>query len=194
MTTLIHPASSSNSTAPLFFDRSAAKSVTLAEAIGAYEPIVFSLAMRLTNSRPAAEDITQDVFLRLWLNPDSFDPTRGSIRTWLLCVCHGRSIDWIRRETAHRRRDTRRFDQPASYVSDTEDVVLAHDARDIVRSALAALPTNQRRAITLAYFGGLTYREVAGAMNVPQGTAKSYIRLGLTRLGRLIDCTVIDQT
>jgi RNA polymerase sigma-70 factor (ECF subfamily) len=154
----------------------------LAELYRRHGGAVFALAHRLLNDRTLAEEVVQEVFVRLWRDPDRFDADRGSLRSFLLANAHGRSVDLIRSETSRRRREERdaRLTAEAGYDVEHEvwDVALA----DHVRTALAALSDGERAAIELAYFGGHSYREVAQLLDEPEGTVKSRIRAGLVRL------------
>ncbi len=139
---------------------------------------VFSLALRLLKDRSAAEDVTQEVFVTLWRSPSKFDPQRGSLRSYLCAQAHNRSVDVIRAESARRTRQQREVDSElrGPDVSDVvANVLLANQVRTVVES----LPPNERRAIELAYFDGLTYVEVAKYLEEPEGTIKSRIRSGL---------------
>ncbi len=154
----------------------------LAEAYRRHGGAVFALARRLLVDRSLAEEIVQEVFLRLWNQPERFDPERGSLRSYLLAQCHGRSVDSLRSETARRNREDRDAQRTAEAGYDLEREVVDMVVADNVRDALEALPAGEREAITLAYFGGHTYREVATMLSEPEGTVKSRIRSGLKRL------------
>lgn len=140
------------------------------------------MALRITGDRAFAEEVVQEVFLRLWNEPERFDPARGSLRAFILTNTHGRSVDVVRSESARRSREERevRRTPPAGYDLEREvwDLTLAEH----VREAVADLRDEERAAIELAYFGGHTYREVAGMLDQPEGTVKSRIRTGLGRL------------
>lgn len=144
----------------------------------------FSLAYRMTGRRGAAEDVVQEAFLSLWRSGARYDQTRGSVRTWVLAVVHHRGIDALRRglkHDSHRASDEgieERFES-----GDRTDVqaVRREEAAE-VRSALAALPDEQSRAIELAYFGGFSHSEIATMLETPIGTVKGRIRLGLEKL------------
>jgi RNA polymerase sigma-70 factor (ECF subfamily) len=143
---------------------------------------ILALARRVTGDQGLAEDVIQEVFVRLWYEPHKFDPERGSLRTYLMTQCHGRSIDLVRSEAARRERETKNGRAAVSESDEPHRVTEeAADAQQ-VREALGALPMPEREAIELAYFGGRTYREVAGILNVAEGTIKSRIRAGLRRL------------
>jgi RNA polymerase sigma-70 factor (ECF subfamily) len=154
----------------------------LAEAYRRHGGAVFALARRLLGDGALAEEVLQEVFLRLWNEPDRFDPERGSLRSYLLAHAHGRSVDLIRSETARRRREERDARLTAEAGYDLEHEVWDLEVAGHVRDALGALSDDERAAIELAYFGGHTYREVAQLLGQPEGTVKSRIRAGLGRL------------
>lgn len=154
----------------------------LAEAYRRHAGAVFGLARRLLADAALAEEIVQEVFLRLWNDPDKFDPGRGSLRSYLLAQCHGRSVDLLRSETSRRRREENDLRRTAESGYDLEREVWDLTLADHVREALDTLPEAERQAIRLAYLGGHTYREVAIMLDEPEGTVKSRIRSGLKRL------------
>ncbi len=153
-----------------------------AEAYRRHAGAVFGLAQRLLWERALAEELVQEIFLRLWEQPERFDQSRGSLRSFLLMDAHARCVDRIRSDTRRKEREERsaRAEMVADYDLDLEAYDL--DVAEQVREALAALSDAERRAIELAYFGGHTYREVARILDEPEGTIKSRIRHGLTRL------------
>ena len=155
-----------------------------------YSDLVYSVSLRVVAEPQVAEDVTQDVFLRVWRRPEQFDLTRGKFVTWLLSVTRNRSID-------ERRSQGRRLRREAipSATSEVEDVLPSTDARDdpalatlladdrrAVRKALEVLPAEQKLAIQLAYFGGLTQQEIADRLSTPLGTVKTRIRLGMRKM------------
>jgi len=154
----------------------------LAEAYRRHAGAVFGLSRRLLAEPAMAEEIVQEVFLRLWNDPDKFDPGRGSLRSYLLAQCHGRSVDLLRSESSRRRREEKDLRRTAEAGYDLEREVWDLTVADQIRDALAALPEGEREAIRLAYFGGHTYREVATLLDEPEGTVKSRIRSGLKHL------------
>lgn len=153
----------------------------MGECYDQYSSFVYGLASRVIGDRHAAQDVTQDVFLHLWERPEAFDPARGGLRTWLGTLAHRRAVDHVRREEARRRRSDRAAAEAVTAV-DVDELALALVTAERVREALAGLPPEQREAIDLAYFGGRTYREVARVLGIPEGTAKSRMRLGLRRV------------
>ncbi len=154
----------------------------LAEAYRRHAGAVYALAKRLLVDAAMAEEIVQEVFLRIWNQPEKFDPERGSLRSYLLAQCHGRSVDMLRSETSRRNREERDARRTAERGYDLEHEVVDMSVAERVKDALATLPDIEREAISLAYFGGHTYREVADMLEQPEGTVKSRIRAGLKRL------------
>ena len=132
-----------------------------------------------------ADDVVQEVFVRLWTRADRFDGERGSLRSYLLAQTHGRSLDLVRAEASRRRREEREARDARGSRGPSDDVeqqVVQRSVADEVQAALATLPESERAAVELAYLGGLPYREVATRLGIPEGTAKSRIRAGLSHL------------
>lgn len=154
----------------------------LAEIYRRHAGAVFGLARRVLGSPAAAEEVVQEVFLRLWNAPDRFDPDRGSLRSFLLALTHGRAVDVARSDGARRRREEREAKMTAEAGYDLEREVWDLALGEQVRSAVSSLPDDERRPIELAYFGGHTYREVAALLEEPEGTVKGRIRTGLRRM------------
>ncbi len=148
-----------------------------------YSAKVFGLARLMCGSSQRAEDALQEGFLAVWTSRASFDPARGSPRAWLLTVIRNRCIDVIRRD---RRNDGLResegkleyFPAPGSVAEDAEE----HEEANRVRATLLGLPAAQREVIALAYFGGLSHTEIATRLQLPAGTVKGRIRLGLQKV------------
>lgn len=163
----------------------------LAEAYRRHGGAVFALARRLLNEQSLAEEVVQEVFFRLWDTPEKFDAARGSLRSYLLAQCHGRSVDLIRSEQSRRQREVKEHRQRAQAGYDIEHEVWDLAVAEHVREALVDLPQDERKAIELAYFQGHTYREVATILDQPEGTVKSRIRAGMKRMRRtLVDAGV----
>jgi RNA polymerase sigma-70 factor, ECF subfamily len=163
----------------------------LAELYDQFGSFVFGLAARVIGDRRAAEDVTQDVFLFVWEHPDAFDPERGRLRTFLGTLAHRRAVDHVRREEARRRRGQRDAAMQVS-VPDVDEMAMALVAAERVRAEVERLPVEQREAIELAYFGGRTYRQVAEELCIPEGTAKSRLRLGLRRIADALESNGIE--
>jgi RNA polymerase sigma-70 factor (ECF subfamily) len=156
--------------------------VALAEVYRRHGGAVYGLARRVLNSTAEAEDVTQEVFLRLWNQPDRFDPARGSLRSYLLAQSHARAVDAIRSLNARRLREAREARRTASAQYDMQHEVWDLALADQVSGALGQLPEDERRAIELAYFDGHTYVEVAVLLDQAEGTVKSRIRNGMRRM------------
>jgi RNA polymerase sigma-70 factor, ECF subfamily len=161
----------------------------LAEAYRRHAGAVFGLARRLLSAESLAEEIVQEVFFRLWEQPEKYDPGRGTLRAYLLAQCHGRSIDALRADSSRRRREERDVRRTAESAYDVEHEVWDLTVAEQMSTALAALPDGERRAIELAYYGGHSYREVASLLGEPEGTIKSRIRSGLKRLRGGLEAT-----
>ena len=144
----------------------------------------FSLAYRVTGTRVAAEEVTQDAFLALWRSGARYDRTRGSVRTWILAIVHNRAIDSLRRATTHSRRraDLEGVEERLEARERTPVEAARHEEGRVVRAAIGRLPGDQSRVIELAYFGGFTHVEIAEMLDAPLGTVKGRMRLGLEKL------------
>lgn len=154
----------------------------LAEVYRRHGGAVWSLARRVVRSDALADEVTQDVFLRLWREPDHFDAARGSLRSYLNAIAHHRAVDLLRAEMARTAREERDARATATAGYDLERHVSDLASAQHVREALTTLPERERVAIHLAYFEGYTYREIATLQEEPEGTIKSRIRTGLGRL------------
>jgi RNA polymerase sigma-70 factor (ECF subfamily) len=154
----------------------------LAETYRRHGGAVYALARRVVRDTGLAEEVVQEVFVRLWTTPDRFDPDRGSLRSWLLAQAHGRSIDRLRSDSSRRLREERDAQRTAAAGYDVESEAWDLAVADRVKDVMADLPEGERQAIELAYFDGYTYREVAKILATPEGTIKSRIRAGLKRM------------
>lgn len=152
--------------------------------------LAFGLAHRILGERGAAEDVVQEAFLAVWRRASSFRSDRGSARAWLLSIVHNSAIDRRRGRFRHEQTDVALDDLAFMLETDADDafeeVARLLEARE-VRTALQRLSTDQREAIELAYFGGLTQQEIAQRTGAPLGTVKSRMRLGLHRLRGLLE-------
>ena len=146
--------------------------------------VAFSLAYRIAGRRVLAEEVVQEAFLSLWRSGARYEPSRGSVRSWVLATVHHRAIDVLRRESSSSSRDVHDDELsarlPARERTDSE-AERRSDAQAI-RSALDELPPEQRQVIELAYFGGFTHSELATMLDLPAGTVKGRMRLGLSKL------------
>jgi RNA polymerase sigma-70 factor (ECF subfamily) len=159
----------------------------------AHGPAVHGLARRLLRNDALAEEVTQDVFLRLWRRPERFDPERGVLRSYLLRDAHGRAIDLLRAETSRRLREEKDAQRSSAVEAGPEQEVWDTVRSERVRQALQALPDRERDAVVLAYYRGLSYSQVAEALGEPEGTVKSRIRSALKRLqGPLLGAGLVE--
>lgn len=157
-----------------------------------YADLVYSASLRVLSDPQLAEDAAQDVFTRLWNQPRSFIPERGRFLSWLMSVTRNRAVDELRARGRRRRREGGPLGEPDEaaeplFASDPVDPQWSaelHEDQAAVRRALAALPGDQRLALELAYFGGLTQQEIATHLHEPLGTVKTRIRLGMQKLRR----------
>jgi RNA polymerase sigma-70 factor (ECF subfamily) len=160
---------------------------TFARVFAQHERRVHAAAMRILGDQARAQDVVQDVFLRLWRRPETFDAQRGEIGAYLRLMARSRALDlWREDQAAGRATDRLRLvEETAPRAAESPaDHAQRDAARERVRDVLRQLPDAQRDALVLAYWGGLSATEIADRERVPLGTAKSRIRLGLARLRR----------
>jgi RNA polymerase sigma-70 factor (ECF subfamily) len=147
---------------------------------GRYSGIVYGVALRVLGSTAAAEDVLQEVFLQLWRNPQAFDPDRGKLAPWLAVIARNRAIDLLRKRPMEEDID----ELPISTGVNLEDEASERVTINKVRGVLTQLPAEQRKALEMAYFEGMTHTEIAAKMGEPLGTVKTRIRYGLLALRR----------
>jgi len=156
---------------------------------------VYGGAMRVLGNGSAAQDVVQDVFVELWSHPDRYDPAAGSLRTYLMVLARHRAVDLLRSELRRVARQERHYRlTPADPVVTADGEVLAAETASAVRAAVQLLPDGQRRVVELAYFEGMTCREVASAMGIPEGTAKSRLRLAMAKLESVLDRQLLESS
>jgi RNA polymerase sigma-70 factor (ECF subfamily) len=155
----------------------------LAQLYDRYGRVTYSLILRVVRDTGVAEDLVQETFLRVWNRVQGFNAEKGSIGPWLLAVARNRAIDYLRSATG-RQRNALEFEEnehPALYTDMERDLLLADEARR-VKVAMQKLSPNQRQAIELAYFEGLSQTEMAERMGQPLGTVKTWVRTALKNL------------
>ena len=170
----------------------AGEAQALEELYDRYARPAYSLARRVTGDRVFAEEAVQEVFLAVWRQPGRFQAGRGGFATWLLAAVHHKAVDAVRREEAVRRRALALQSVQALDVSDPpasrpEDAVEERMRGERVRRALRALPESQREAMTLAYYGGYTQREIAALIGTPIGTVKTRMHRAMHNLRNALD-------
>ena len=158
----------------------------LADLYDRYRVILFSLLVRILNSREEAEDVLQEVFLQVWRRAADFDENRGRPFTWLVTLTRSRGIDRLRSLAARERVALAGARKPSEEVSDAVADAYRSEQRGLVTTALAQLPDEQKRALMLAYFDGLTQSEIAEKLDAPLGTVKTRMRSGLIKLRELL--------
>jgi RNA polymerase sigma-70 factor (ECF subfamily) len=151
---------------------------TMSDLYDRYSGIAYGVALRVLGNTAAAEDVLQEVFLQLWRNPQAFDADRGKLAPWLAVIARNRAIDLLRKRPMEEDID----ELPISTGVNLEDEASERIAIDKVRGVLAQLPADQRKALEMAYFEGMTHTEIAGKTGEPLGTVKTRIRYGLLAL------------
>ena len=155
-----------------------------------YHRYAYSLAFHILRDSSAAEDVVQEVFLSIWRKAASYQPQNGSVHRWLQAIVHHRAIDKIRAAT-HRDYQwaplqAENEQDPASEEPELWEQAWHGEQQTLIRAALEQLPPEQRQVIELAYFGGYTHAEIAEQWNIPLGTVKGRMRLGLQKMKRLL--------
>jgi RNA polymerase sigma-70 factor (ECF subfamily) len=158
----------------------------LEELYDRFSRLVFSLAVNSVGDSALAEEITQDVFLRIWEKADTYQVDKGEVKTWIASIARNRSIDVIRRRNIRPEGRLSPWDdmleKNLSAEVDVEEEVDHMNRRNLVREAIIQLPDEQRKALSYAYFQGFSHREIAQILDEPVGTIKTRIRLAMQKL------------
>jgi RNA polymerase sigma-70 factor, ECF subfamily len=159
-----------------------------AEALGAlynrYAPTLLALGARILGSRADAEEVVQEVFLRVWDHAGRYDAARSSVSTWLILIARSRAIDRLRtRKVVERTHETAGLDAPRDHASpEGLETVLIRERRERVRRELADLPREQRQVLEMAFYDGLSQSEIAAKADIPLGTVKTRTLLAMKKL------------
>jgi RNA polymerase sigma-70 factor (ECF subfamily) len=154
----------------------------LNDAYRLYGHRVYRVAYGLLRREELAQDVAQDVFVRLWQRPHRFDASRGSLSSFLQLDAHGRSVDLIRSEESRSKREIANVRLSSTHQDGPEEEAMKMITSDRVRTALGALKESERAPIAMAFYLGYSYRKVASVLGVPEGTVKSRIRSGMAKL------------
>ena len=157
------------------------REAAMAQLYDRYSAIVYSVALRVLGDTGAAEDVVQEIFMQLWRKPESFDASRGSLAAWLAVIARHRAIDALRK----RKPETDIAEVVIALDLDLEEEAGRKIAIEKVRGALAGMPPEQRKAVELAFFEGLTHSEIAAKTGEPLGTVKTRIRSALQTLRKV---------
>jgi RNA polymerase sigma-70 factor (ECF subfamily) len=151
----------------------------LGELYDRFGVAAYRFALRIVRDPGFAEDVVQDAFLSAWRSASRFDVRRGTVRGWLLLIVHRRAVDLVQREERERRQRLEPLAEPIASAAESAALL---DDRSRVQEALRVLPEAERTALKLAYYGGLSQRQIANRLRVPLGTVKSRMFHGLRRL------------
>jgi RNA polymerase sigma factor (sigma-70 family) len=165
----------------------------LAELYDRYSRVAYGLALRVVRDPALAEDAVQEAFLTVWRSAGSFRSDRAKPSTWILTLVHRRAVDVVRREERRRAAPLEGNEEPDAYGLATDEEIELTDRRRLVQQALRQLPDEQREALELAYYGGLTQSELAERLSVPLGTIKSRMFTGLGRLRDILADAGLDE-
>ncbi len=183
------PTPSSDPLAALLHAVAAGNQDAFARLYDAVSPLVYGIVLRVVRDPSQSEEVAQEVLVEVWRTASRFDPDRGSVRGWIATIAHRRAVDLVRSAQASRDR-TERYGRTAAAVtpfdSVADEVEIASEQEAVV-TALDTLTATQRQSIELAYYEGLTYREVAERLDAPLGTVKTRMRDGLLRLRRALE-------
>jgi len=165
----------------------------LAELYDRYGRVAYGLALRIVRDQALAEDAVQEAFLTVWRSAASFRSDRAKPSTWILTLVHRRAVDVVRREERRRAAPLDGTEEPDERGLAADEEIELNDRRRLVQEALRQLPDEQREALELAYYGGLTQSELAERLSVPLGTIKSRMFTGLRRLRDLLAEAGLDE-
>jgi RNA polymerase sigma-70 factor, ECF subfamily len=182
----VKPEQASTSDVELLHAVSRGDEAALARLYDQYRVILFGLLVRILGSREEAEDVLQDVFIQVWRRARDFDEKRGKPFTWLVTLARSRAIDRLRLLGARRRLVESAAKNQTEEVSDALSDAIQAGQRDIIQRALAELPEEQKQALVLAYYDGLTQSEIASRLGTPLGTVKTRMRSGMAKLRGLL--------
>lgn len=172
-----------------------ARAEALSELYGRYGQLVYSLALNSVGDAATAEEITQDVFLRVWQKAGQYRADRGKVSTWLTTIARHRSIDQLRRGGSRPEQHSVAWSEvPASggpVVNGPEGAAQRATEQERVRAAVAQLPEEQKQVLALAYFLGLSQREISDTLGLPLGTVKTRIRLGMQKLRKVLETNTV---
>jgi RNA polymerase sigma-70 factor (ECF subfamily) len=157
------------------------------ELYGRFAPRIFGLGMVMLGNASQAEDLVQDTFVKVWRTAGSYDPSRGSVDTWILLIARSLAVDLLRRRVLETRTMAAESAREESLEAGPEEHAETRDLSERARRAMGALSPGQRAALELAYFGGKTSAEVAELEGIPVGTAKTRIRTALFRLREALE-------
>jgi RNA polymerase sigma-70 factor, ECF subfamily len=150
--------------------------------------VAYSLAYRMMGEKQAAEDVAQEAFVKVWRSVSSYRAERASVRTWILSIVHNRAIDQLRSLASRRRtQDKVEAEAPSSQPSEAFAESWGNSQREQVRAAMSTLPLEQLKILELAYFSGYTHVEIADMLDLPLGTVKGRMRLGLKKIRNFFD-------
>jgi RNA polymerase sigma factor (sigma-70 family) len=165
----------------------------LAELYDRFGRVAYGLALRILRDETLAQDAVQEAFLGVWRSADRFLAERAKASTWILTLVHRRSVDLVRREDVRRAEPLEQAAEPAAPTT-TEDEATLGFRRRVVQEALRQLPPEQREALELGYYAGLTQSELAERLGQPLGTIKSRMFTGLSRLRDIIDQAGLEES
>jgi len=170
------------------------------EVYDRYAPLLYAISLRILRQAADAQDLISEVFWEVWDRADRFNPNRGLFRTYLLTLVRSRAIDRLRSDSGRRSHEKGFFEELVADGSssppncDPVHIVISDETNRLVSAAMEGLSTVQRRALQLAYFEGLTHREIAEKMDTPLGTIKTHIRQALIKLGQALRSTGAHET